>query len=79
MTYFNLGLWDNHGEDDRQRWEDVRMIADLVEQHGQVNVSFDYEGEWRTETALRKFARAIQTVGDYIAEIKCYHVKVTKA
>lgn len=52
--YFNK--WDNYDESSPKRMDAVNEVIEAVEEHGEVAISFDYEGRTRHEIAAHVMA-----------------------
>lgn len=57
------GKWDNYDTDDERRMNLVEDVLRELDKYGATNVSFDYEGRTRHETASCIFAELMKKLG----------------
>lgn len=76
-----LDKWDNYFENDPKRLEVVEEIVDVMRNKDHVEISFDYEGRTRHETAshvMKKHLIAYYPESEYKYVIYGYRFKITK-
>lgn len=72
-----MGLWDNYDADSEGRLKELQEVIDTVEKHGEVSVSFEYNGRTRHQHAAEVMANMLPK--EYKTEIGYnYHFRIWK-